>query len=192
MRLRSDDPARELMAELDPGVLMLMGGRPGHGKTVLGLQLAVEAARTGRDSYFFTLEETDADMAERLESLDLARDGQDRDLTIDCDESIDSGFILDRVQDAGKAPFVVVDFLQRLDQQTGNASLGEQLQDLQHLAANSGASIVVLSQIDESFDAGGKEMPTTADVSRLDRRELVAFTKTCFLHGGYVEVEVNR
>nr|WP_234704598.1 hypothetical protein [Sinorhizobium meliloti] len=36
-----------------------MAGRPGHGKTTLGLQLLLDAARDGRKAVFFTLEFTE-------------------------------------------------------------------------------------------------------------------------------------
>jgi hypothetical protein len=39
----STAPSRELYTRLSPGDLVLLGARPGHGKTVLGLELIVEA-----------------------------------------------------------------------------------------------------------------------------------------------------
>src|SRR6185369_15954425 len=50
--------AHDLFARLSPGDLVLVGARPGHGKTILGLELAVEAMKSGRRGALFTLEST--------------------------------------------------------------------------------------------------------------------------------------
>ena len=47
-------PARSLLPQLVPGDLVLLGARPGQGKTLLAGDLAVEAARSGRRSFFFS------------------------------------------------------------------------------------------------------------------------------------------
>ena len=51
-------PAGKLFARLSPGDLVLVGARPGHGKTLLSLELAVEAMKSGHRGAYFTLEET--------------------------------------------------------------------------------------------------------------------------------------
>src|SRR5690242_13657474 len=52
-------PARAILGSLVAGDLLLLGARPGHGKTLLGLELAVAAARNGRRSFFFSLEDNE-------------------------------------------------------------------------------------------------------------------------------------
>ena len=58
-----------MLSRLDPGQLVLLGARPGQGKTVMGLELAIAAVRAGRRGAFFTLEWTAARVA-----ADEARD----------------------------------------------------------------------------------------------------------------------
>jgi replicative DNA helicase len=65
-------PAREIFNRLVPGDFLLIGARPGQGKTLLGLELAVEAARSGRRSFFFSLEDHEGVVFDRLRELGLA------------------------------------------------------------------------------------------------------------------------
>ena len=55
-KLSETAPASRLFAQLAPGDLVLVGARPGHGKTLMSLELAVEAMKSGHRSVFFTLE----------------------------------------------------------------------------------------------------------------------------------------
>jgi DNA replication protein DnaC len=41
-------PASRLFAQIRPGDLVLVGARPGHGKTLMSLALAVEAMKSGQ------------------------------------------------------------------------------------------------------------------------------------------------
>lgn len=59
-------PAGSLLAQLAPGDLVLVGARPGQGKTLMSLELAVEAMKSGRHSVFFTLEYTHTDILRRF------------------------------------------------------------------------------------------------------------------------------
>lgn len=52
--LSAASPASALFARLTPGDLVLLGARPGHGKTQLSLELTVEAMKSGRQGVFFT------------------------------------------------------------------------------------------------------------------------------------------
>lgn len=55
-------PAGKLFPQLKPGDLLLVGARPGHGKTLMSLQLAVEAMKSGQRGAFFSLEYTEKDV----------------------------------------------------------------------------------------------------------------------------------
>ncbi|WP_291813986.1 replicative DNA helicase [Limnobacter sp.] len=51
---------------LRPGSLNILGGRPGGGKTTLGLQIALNIARSGKSVRFWSLEMTKEQVAEKL------------------------------------------------------------------------------------------------------------------------------
>jgi DNA replication protein DnaC len=56
------DTCRVLYEQLRPGDLLLLGSRPGQGKTLLSIGLAIEAMTRGHPTAFFTLEFTAADV----------------------------------------------------------------------------------------------------------------------------------
>ena len=60
----------EILAYLNPGDLMLLGARPGLGKTTLAIDLMIQAAEEGRDAYLFSLEFTDEDLMKRINKLE--------------------------------------------------------------------------------------------------------------------------
>src|SRR3546814_6637970 len=83
-----DRSAPKLLAHFVAGDLVLLGARPGHGKTLLGLELAVEAARTGHRSFFFSLEETESSISKRLQGLGFDMDDTGNALVIDTSDAI--------------------------------------------------------------------------------------------------------
>lgn len=69
-RMAMTTSATGLLSRLVDGDMLLIGARPGHGKTILGLQLLLDAAREGRRAVFFTLEYTERQALEHIRSLD--------------------------------------------------------------------------------------------------------------------------
>ena len=59
-------PAEQIIAKLSAGDMLLLGARPGHGKMLLGLELAVLASRIGRRGLFFTLDYNEGDVLDRF------------------------------------------------------------------------------------------------------------------------------
>ncbi len=62
-------PGAVLNAELQPGDLVLVGARPGQGKTLLCLEMAVAAMQAGNQSVFFSLEYNKQDMWPRFAAI---------------------------------------------------------------------------------------------------------------------------
>ncbi|WP_455373584.1 DNA helicase [Limibacillus halophilus] len=173
-------PAESLLTEIEAGDLVLLGARPGQGKTLLGLELAARAAHAGRPAFFFTLEYGEAQLG------DLLPQPTPRGLTLDTSDEISADYIAKRLEAAAPGALAVIDYLQILDQKRSNPPLAEQLRRLKALAAAGDHSLILISQIDRRFDARQKRLPDLSDVRLPNPVDLTLFSKTCFLHGGEI------
>ncbi|MDP3340702.1 DNA helicase [Frigidibacter sp.] len=179
-------PASALLAGLAEGDLLLIGARPGQGKTVLGLQLLLDALREGRRAVFFTLEYTDRQAAERFEAL---APGLGRVPEIVTSDEISAGFIARHLAGAPRGTVAVVDYLQILDQQRSKPALAEQMAVLQAFARSTGVILGFISQIDRAFDPERAAVPGLGDLRLPNPIPAGLFSKACFLHGGEVRVQ---
>jgi replicative DNA helicase len=66
-------PAEKLFSRLAPGDMVLVAARPGQGKTLMSLELAVEAMKAGHRAVFFTLEYTEKDVLDRFRDIGVER-----------------------------------------------------------------------------------------------------------------------
>lgn len=109
-----------LLPSLTDGDMLLLGARPGHGKTILGLRLLIDAAREGRRSLFFTLEYTEQEVIDCVHAID----GKGRVPEIVTSEEISADFIIGHLATAQRGTVAVIDYLQILDQQRIKPALG--------------------------------------------------------------------
>ena len=175
-----------VLDETEPGDLVLLGARPRQGKTLLGLELAVETLKAGGQAAFFSLEFDNQDVLRCLETLgeDPGRIRQ-RFLIDTCDD-IHADHIMERLSDAPRGTVVVIDYLQQLDQRRENPSVMEQVLHLGDFAQHRGLIMIFLSQIHRSFDSTTKKMPDSNDVHLPNPLDLSLFHKQCFLHEGEI------
>lgn len=188
LAVRASQPsdARELFAQLEAGDLLLLGARPGQGKTMMGLALAVEAIAHGRNAVFFTLEYTERETRERLERLGRASAARIERLSVVASDDISSAGIIDCLSPARPGTVAVIDYLQILDQKRTKPELARQVADLRSFASDTGAIIAFLAQIDRRYDPAVKRVPDVADVRLPNPIDLSAFSKTCFMHAGRI------
>lgn len=179
-------PAEKLFARLAPGDLVLMGARPGHGKTLMSLELAVQAMKSGSRGVFFTLEYTEKDVADRFRAIGAAREAFADLFEFDSSDEISSDYIIRRLANAPRGTFVVVDYLQLLDQKRENPELMVQVRALKSFARDRGLIFVFISQIDRAYDLSQKPCPDLEDVRLPNPLDLSLFSKTCFLNDGEV------
>ncbi len=182
-------PARDVLAQLNPGDVMLLGARPGHGKTLLGLELAIAAAKGSRPGLFFTLQEDDSSVGQFLRSLGVKEQAFPSFLTIDTSDDICASYVIDRLEHMPRGAVAVIDYLQLLDQRRSNPEVSDQIRALRNYVRSSGAIIVVLSQISRAFDERAGTLPSLTDVRLPNPLDLKLFTKTCFLHNGEASLE---
>lgn len=207
--------AEQLWTRMQPGDMALLGARPGQGKTLASLAFAAQAMRAGSDVTFFSLEETDASIRARLGVLSgqpepAGRSGfagnkgaPDKETSgiagsdlidtcasapqfrTDCSDDIDALRIASRAAGAG---VVIVDYLQLLDQKRDLPGLQAQVEVLATLARAGRRRLVVLSQIDRTYDPARKPCPDFDDVRLPNPLDLTLFDRACFLQGEHVRV----
>lgn len=184
--LSATAPVSELFARLSPGDLVLVGARPGQGKTLMSLELAVEAMKSGNRSVFFTLEYTEKDILDRSRAIgaELAQFG--RLFEFDNSDAISADYIAKRLESAPHGMLVVIDYLQLLDQKRENSDLMAQVRKLKSFARDRGLILVFISQIDRSYDSSKKPCPDIGDVRLPNPLDLSLFNKTCFLNNGEI------
>lgn len=179
----------KLLAQLVPGDLMLVGARPGHGKTLLSLELAVEAMKAGRRAAFFTLEYTQRDILESFRSIGTDLEKFKGLFEFDTSDGISADYIIGKLASATRGTLIVIDYLQILDQKRDKPDLMAQIHRLKSFAENRGLIIICLSQIDRLYDPAKKACPDIADVRLPNPLDLSLFNKTCFLNNGEVQFQ---
>lgn len=175
---------RPLPEGLRPGDLVLLGARPGQGKTLKSLALAVDAMKAGNRAFFFTLEYTERDVIDRLAVIGADYGPISALFKIDCSDAINADYIVSRLASAERGTLVVIDYLQLLDQRRDNPGLEAQVRRLKSFARERGLVMVFISQIDRSYDPERKPFPDLQDVRLPNPLDLGLFDKACFLHRG--------
>lgn len=180
-------PARKVFAQLRPGDLVLVGARPGHGKTLLSLELAVEAMKAGNKAMFFSLEYVEKDVLNSFSAIGVEPTQFSTLFDFDDSDAISADYIMRKLSSAPSGTLAVIDYLQLLDQRRENPALMIQIGDLKSFARDKGLIIICISQIDRSYDPAAKPFPDLGDVRLPNPLDLKFFTKTCFLNNGDVQ-----
>jgi len=180
-------PASKIFPHLAEGDLVLVGARPGHGKTLLSLEFAVEAMRSGNRAVFFTFEYTEVDVLDRMRAIGVDKADFEALFQFDNSDDISANYIIGRLAHAPRGTLVIIDYLQLLDQKRANPELMVQMRTLRSFARENGLIFIVISQIDRSYDPQIKPVPDLKDVRLPNPLDLSLFSKTCFLNNGEVQ-----
>ena len=182
-------PAAQILAELTSGDLVLLGARPGHGKTLMGLDLIAQAVAAGGQAIFYSLEYTRSDIAARLQTLGSDSLLRTDAFTFDTSDDICADYVIATARTAPAGSVVVIDYLQLLDQDRAKPSLAEQLASLKAFAKTTGVITILISQIDRNYDPATKPLPDISDVRLPNPVDLTLFTKMVFLNDGELRLQ---
>ena len=172
----------EVVQSLCPGDLMLIGARPGLGKTRMLLGLLLAASKQKRRCFFFSLEFSETILLEVIDSLEPNFDGFKQYLRWDLSDEIFSQSIISRADEfLQEGSLIAVDYLQLLDQRRTTPPLQQQIEELKVYAHTKKCSIIVSSQIDRGFDPRHGVSPTVKDVRLSNPLDLSLFNKSHFL-----------
>ncbi len=183
-------PAQHIMRQMSSGDMVLIGARPGHGKTLLGLELIALAEQINRTGYVFTLDYNETDIWDRFKKLGFDPKEFDRPVVVDTSDNICADHIVDCLSKTHSDALVVVDYLQLLDQKRSNPPLDKQVRALKKFATERGAIVVMISQIDRAFELSLSGLPSIDDIRLPNPVDLSLFDKRCFLHNGEVQIEI--
>lgn len=180
-------PADKLFPQFGPGDLVLVGARPCQGKTLMSLELAVEAMKSGHRAAFFSLEYTAKDVLDRLRTIGVEPAQFDNLFEVDCSDTISADYVVKQMATAPRGTVVVIDYLQLLDQRRENPDLTVQVRALKSFARDKGLIVVFISQIDRSYDPAIKPCPDLSDVRLPNPLDLKLFDKMCFMNESEVQ-----
>ncbi len=174
----------EVLDFFNNGDLVLIGARPGTGKTSFTIGLFVQAIEKRRPKgFYFTLDETHKDLAGRIATYNEMI-GQNNDLfELNYSNDISSEYITKTIQ--GKVrpgSLVIIDYLQLLDQKRTNPPLQNQIEKLKEYAKESGCIIIFLSQIDRQIEYRSDKRPTVDDIRLPNPLDIKLFNKIIFLY----------
>ena len=186
-RAAAATPANRLFPQFQPGDLVLVGARPGQGKTLMSLELAVEAMKSGHRAAFFSLEYTEKDVLDRLRAIGVEPAQFQALFEVDCSDTISADYIVKQMASAQRGTVVVIDYLQLLDQRRENPDLTVQVRALKSFARDKGLIVVFISQIDRSYDPSVKPCPDLSDVRLPNPLDLKLFDKMCFMNNSEVQ-----
>lgn len=185
-------PAARLYPLLSAGELLLIAARPGQGKTLFALELLAEALRHGHAGVVFSLEYTATDCMRRLAELGVDASELDDRYRFEGSDRICAELIADQLVAAPASTFIVVDYLQLLDQRREHPPVAEQVKHLRALADARRLTIALLSQVDRNFETSAKSIPSPEDLRLPNPVDLNMFDRMVFLHDGVVEWTTNE
>ncbi len=184
-------PAKALYQQLKHGDLLLIGARPGLGKTLMALELAAEAMRAGESSSVFTLEYNERQVFDRFRALGADPAQYGALFAFDCSDAISADYIIAKLASAAAGTLVVIDYLQLLDLRRASPPLAEQVAALKLFAREKGLILVFVSQISRAYEQRDKSFPTLDDVRLPNPVNLTLFDRTCFLNDSGVRFQAN-
>ena len=176
-----------LRAQLQAGDLVLLGARPRQGKTRLSLELALHTMHNGASTAFFTLDFTEANVADCFKALN-ANVGVSDWLLFDASDHVCADYIISKLGSVPAKTLVIIDYLQLLDQKRENPDLMSQVRQLKEFARQRQVIVLCLSQIDRRYDATQRPCPGVDDVRLPNPLDLSLFDKMCFLHRDTLQI----
>ncbi|MEP1696562.1 MAG: DNA helicase [Paracoccaceae bacterium] len=182
-------PTAKILDALQPGDLVLLGARPGHGKTLMGLELIIEALKGDRTAAFYSLEYSERDVENRFSDLGFKTTAKTDKLTVDTSDQICAAYIIETQRQQPRGSVAVIDYMQLLDQDRTKPALEFQMSALKAFAEQAGHILILISQIDRSYDPQVQPMPGIGDVRLPNAINLNVFTKTVFLQDGCVQLK---
>lgn len=173
--------------DLEPGELILVGARPGQGKTLLTLQILIDAMRNGQYGLFFTLAYTEREVLERMHRLNATPSEFNGLFELHDSDRIDADYIIASLDGLPSGTVVVIDYLQMLNERRETPDLEHQVGQLRAYAKANGLVMIFISQVDRRFEAERGGLPGHAHIRLPNPLDLSLFDRFIFLNTGAIQ-----
>lgn len=182
-KLKLPENDREILNYLNPGDLVIIGARPGVGKTSFSIGQLVQAIQAAQAKHFyFSLAEVHRDVAGRMALYDQNIGYNEKKFLLDYSDNISAEYIINRTSDIEKGSLVFVDYLQLLDEKRTNPELQIQIEQLKDYAVKTGAIFIFISQVDREVEYRIDKKPQLEDIRLPNPLDLKLFNKIILLH----------
>ena len=179
-------PAQTVLAQINPGEMVLVGARPQQGKTTFCLQMGMVAMQQQSHCYFFSLDAVLSEMQTRFSRLGDSILNHEQRFHFDDSDDISAQYLMQQLAAAPADSLVVVDFLQALEFRRDQPGLDVQLPMLKSFARQQRLEVVFISQIDRRCE---QRLPGVADIKVSNPFDLDVFDRLCFLHEGQLHLQ---
>ncbi|MFG1494377.1 DNA helicase [Halobacteriovorax sp. ZH4_bin.1] len=174
----------DILDYLNNGDLILIGARPGMGKTSFALGLFVQAINANRTkSFCFTLAHTHKEYAARIGTYDQSIGENNDRFELNYSDDISADYIIKKTKEKiAPGSFIIVDYLQLLDEKRTNPPLQTQAEKLKTYAKETGAIIIFISQIVRDVEDRIDKRPTVDDIRLPNPLDLSLINKIILLY----------
>ena len=187
-RLNASNTSSEVLSQVNPGDLLLIGARPGQGKTTMALQLVLRAALSGKTGWFFSLEWNLSDIHYRTRKTGINISQLGNRFQFDNSDDISAKYIISRIGSCLPGTVVAIDYLQLLDQDRHKPDVSTQIGLIKEYAKRRGIIFILISQIDRSYDLMDQQYPGIENIRLPNPLNLKLFDKACFISNGETTV----
>lgn len=174
----------EVLDYFNDGDLVLIGARPGTGKTSFTIGFFIQAIqRKLAMNYFFTLSEVKKGVVGRMEMYDKSIDRFDQFFSLNYSNKINADYIIKSTEEGiSRGSLIVVDYLQLLDEKRVNPPLQKQIEELKKYAREKGCIIIFISQLDREVENRSNKEPSIDDVRLPNPLDLSLMNKIILLY----------
>ncbi|RZF22305.1 DNA helicase [Halobacteriovorax vibrionivorans] len=174
----------DILGYLNDGDLVLIGSRPGMGKTSFALGLFVQAINANHaKSFCFTLAHTHKEYAARIGTYDQTIGHNNERFELNYSDDISADYIIKATKnEVAPGSLIIVDYLQLLDEKRINPPLQTQVEKLKTFAKESGCIIIFISQIVRDVEDRIDKHPTVDDIRLPNPLDLNLMNKIILLY----------
>lgn len=185
----------EILDFFNHGDIVLIGARPGKGKTMFTIGLFVQAIQKKlAPNYIFSLSEIPKDIAGRMAIYDesmIKNNDYIGYVGLDYSNEISADHIIEKTKGTiSKNSVIVIDYLQLLDEKRSNPTLQEQVFKLKKFAKEKECIIIFISQLKRELEYRTDKKPIVDDIRLPNPLELKFFNKIILLHKGDEEERI--